>query len=216
MTIELYMGKTVKTSSTPWRSTITVQTVEGRYIGRCNLMSKTCSICTFMLDTSGLIPSSKLPDGVPTRCMKEDKANGGWPPPIREPLTENCEKFTESSPMRSRWEWDDNKNITNMNKHGISFADAVSALDSDENSLRYVAKSWESLDSLDFEAKGIQRTLANTDPVRDQHLFKFDGKVWLLVSTLRGEVGLMTQRVISVRRARPDELKLYEQGFGTY
>lgn len=29
-----------------------------------------------------------------------------------------------------------------------------------------------------------------------------------------GEIGLMTQRVISVRRARPDELKLYEQGFG--
>lgn len=177
-------------------------------------MSETCSICTFMLDTSGLIPSAELPDGVPMRCMKEERAVGGWPPPIRNPLIENCEKFVVKSPMGSRWEWDDNKNIKNMEKHGISFADAISALDSDKNSLRYVAKSWESLDSLDYEAKGIQRTFANTDPVRDQHLFELDGKVWLLVSTLRGEIGLMTQRVISVRRARPDELKLYEQGFG--
>lgn len=169
-----------------------------------------------MLNASELIPSSKLPDGVLTRCMKEDKAIGGWPPPIHNPLTESCEKFIESSPIRSRWEWDEKKNITNMEKHGISFSDAVLALDSDENSLRYVAKNWESLDSLDYEAKGIPRTLANTDPVRDQHVFKFDGKIWLLVSTLRGEVGLMSQRVISVRRARPSELKLYEQGFGRY
>lgn len=169
-----------------------------------------------MLDTSGMIPSSNLPDGVPTICMKEDRATGGWPPPIREPLIEVCHNFVLNSPMRSRWEWDENKNTKNMEKHGISFADAVLALDSDENSFRYVAKSWESLDSLDYEAKGIDRTFANTDPVRDQYLFKFDGKIWLLVSTLRGEFGLMMQRVISVRRARPDEVKLYDRGFGRY
>lgn len=177
-------------------------------------MSKTCSTCTFMFDTSALIPNSKLPDGISLRCVKEERFVGGWPPPVRNPLTESCDKFAEDPPQRSHWEWDDNKNKKNIEKHGISFADATSALDSDDNSVRFIAKSWESLDSLDYEAKGIQRTLANTDPVRDQHLFKFNGKVWVLVSTLRGEFRLMTQRVISVRRARPDEQSLYEKGFG--
>lgn len=177
-------------------------------------MSKTCSICTFLFDTSKLIPVSKMPDGISLRCMKEERFVGGWPRPVRYPSSENCEKFVEISPRIPRWEWDDNKNEKNKVKHGISFQDAVSALDMDENSVRFIAKSWESLDSLDFEQKGIQRTFANTDPIRDQHLFKYNGKVWVLVSTLRGEFGLMTQRVISVRRARADEQSFYQQGLG--
>ncbi|HBP6144012.1 hypothetical protein AO893_29810 [Pseudomonas aeruginosa] len=182
------------------------------YIWGYEFMSKTCSLCTFLFETSGLIPESNLPDGISLRCMKEEKFVGGWPPPVRNPSNESCEKFVEFSPQRPRWEWDDNKNRKNIEKHGISFQDAVSALDLDENSVRYVSKSWESLDSLDYEKKGIQRTFANTDPVRDLYIFKYNEKVWVLASTLRGEFGLITQRVISVRRARADEQDFYQKG----
>lgn len=177
-------------------------------------MKNTCSTCTFLINVSGLIPESALPDCVSLRCGKEERFVGGWPLPVREPERENCEKFIAFNPQRSQWEWDDNKNQKNIKKHGISFEEATSALDSDKNSLRYVSKSREPLDSLDYEKAGIPRTFANTDPWRDQYLFKYDGKVWILVSTLRHELGLTTQRVISVRRARDDEKSLYEQGFG--
>jgi|SRR5690554_3538948 len=177
-------------------------------------MKNTCALCTFLINVAGLIPESALPDGISLRCGKEERFVGGWPPPVRDPASENCEKFIGLDLQRSRWEWDDNKNQKNVEKHGISFHDAVSALDSDENSVRFVSKSWESLDSLDFEQAGIPRTAANTDPVRDTYLFEHDGKVWVLVSTLRGEFGLITQRVISVRRARSEEQGLYERGLG--
>ena len=139
------------------------------------------------------------------RCGKEDRYVKGFPPAITDPSSETCEKFIQHDPLRSRWEWDEDKNNKNVEKHGISFQDAVAALDSDANSFRYVAKSWESLDNLDYEEKGIQRTFSNTDPVRDIYLFKHEENVWVLVSTLRGEFGLITQRVISVRRARSEE-----------
>lgn len=177
-------------------------------------MNNTCSACTFLINVAGLIPESALPDGVSLRCGKEERFVGGWPLPVRNPARESCEKFISSNPQRSRWEWDDNKNQRNIKKHGISFEEATSALDSDKKSVRFVSKSWESLDSLDYEQAGIPRTFANTDPVRDQYLFKLDGKIWALVSTLRRELGLTTERVISVRRARNDEQSLYERGLG--
>lgn len=177
-------------------------------------MKNTCSHCSFLIDASGLIPKSDLPDGVSLRCMKEERFVDGWPPPVRNPETESCEKFIEFDAQRSRWEWDDTKNHRNVEKHGISFQDAVSALEADNRSVRLASKSWESLDSLDYEELGIQRTMANTDPVRDTYLFERDGSVWVLVSTLRGELGLVTQRVISVRRARSDEKSIYERGLG--
>lgn len=175
---------------------------------------KTCSSCTFLINVSGLIPESALPDGVLWRCWKEERFVEGWPSPVRDPAIENCDKFVAYDPQRFRWEWDENKNQINIKKHGISFEKATSALDSDEKSVRVVAKSWESLESLDYEKAGIQQTFANTDPIRDLYLFKCDGKIWALVSTLRRELGLITQRVISVRRARDDEQGLYERGLG--
>ncbi|MFJ5239930.1 BrnT family toxin [Pseudomonas neuropathica] len=177
-------------------------------------MSKACATCTFLFDTSNLLPVSKIPDGIALRCMKEDRFVEGWPRPVRDPSRESCEKFVKNSPRAERWEWDENKNEKNKKKHGISFQDAVAALDMDKNSVRFIAKNQESLESLDFEEKGIQRTFANTDPLRDQYLFKHDENVWLLVSTLRGEFGLITQRVISVRRARTDERIIYQRGLG--
>jgi uncharacterized DUF497 family protein len=177
-------------------------------------MKNTCSACTFLINITGLIPESALLDGVSVRCGKEERFVDGWPPPVRDPARESCEKFIGFNPQRSRWEWDNNKNQTNIQKHGISFEEATSALDSDNKSVRFVAKSWESLDSLDYEQAGIPRTFANTDPVRDLYLFKHNGKVWALVSTLRRELGLTTERVISARRARDDEQSLYERGLG--
>jgi uncharacterized DUF497 family protein len=177
-------------------------------------MKKTCSYCTFLINLSGLIPESDLPDNVLLRCGKEARFFEGWPLPVRNPEAESCEDFIAHSPQRSKWEWDENKSRINTFKHGISFEEATSALDLDRNALRIQSKSWESLESLDYENAGIPRTSANTDPVRDQYLFKRDGKVWALISTLRGELGLMTQRVISVRRAREGEQNLYERGLG--
>ena len=177
-------------------------------------MKNTCSHCTFLIDVSGLIPVSSLPDGIVLRCMKEERFVAGWPAPVRKPEVENCEEFIELNPQRSRWEWDDSKNHQNVEKHGISFEDAAAALEADNRSIRLVSKSWESLESLDYEGLEIQRTMANTDPVRDTYFFEKGGKVWVLVSTLRGEFGLTTQRVISVRRARSNEQSIYERGLG--
>jgi uncharacterized DUF497 family protein len=177
-------------------------------------MIKTCSACTFLINLSGLIPESGLPDDVLLRCGKEARFVGGWPLPVNDPEIDSCESFIAFNPQRPQWEWDDNKNQVNTRKHGISFEEATSALDSDRNSVRLQSKNWESLDSLDYEHAEILRTSANTDPVRDQYLFKCDEKVWVLVSTLRGELGLTTKRVISARRARDDEQGLYERGLG--
>ena len=173
-------------------------------------MNTTCSFCTFLIDLSGLIPESSIPDRISQRCGKEERYIGGFPRAVNDPLSESCESFVKYDPQRSSWEWDENKNSKNIEKHGISFQDAVVALDSDANSFRSVAKDWEDLDDLDYETKGILRSFANTDPVRDVHLFERDGKIWVLVSTLRGELGLMTQRVISVRRARAEEQVSYQ------
>jgi len=158
------------------------------------------------------MPESGMPDGVLLRCGKEERFVGGWPLPVNDPESDSCESFIAFNPQRSQWEWDDNKNQININKHGISFEKATSALDLDGNSVRLQSKNWEPLDTLDYEHAGISRTFANTDPVRDQYLFECDGKVWVLFSTLRGELGLTTQRVISARRARDDEQSLYDRG----
>lgn len=166
------------------------------------------------MNLSGLLKESDVPDGILIRCGKEERFSEGWPLPVKDPSTETCEKFTAFNPVSSRWEWDPKKSELNYKKHGISFQDATSSLDADPNALRYVSKSWESLEGLDYEEKGIARTMANTDPVRDIYVFEHDEKHWTLVSTLRGDIGHLSQRVISVRRARNDEIALYHRGMG--
>lgn len=161
------------------------------------------------MDLSGLMAEESVPDRVLVRCGKEERFIDGFPRAVRSPATESCERFLEFDPRRSRWEWDDEKNKKNIEKHGISFQCATSALDLDKNSVRHVAKTWEDLSNLNYEEKGIQRSFANSDPVRDVYLFEHDQKIWVLVSTLRGEFGLISQRVISVRRARSEEQAAY-------
>ena len=173
-------------------------------------MKANCSACTFLMNLSGLIPEEKFPDGNSLRCGKESRYVAGFPPAITDPLTESCDQFIEYDPHRPRWEWDENKNKKNIEKHGVSFEDAVAALDADKNSFRYVAKSWDDLTDFDFDGNGVIRTFANTDPVRDVYLFTYNEKVWALVSTLRGEFGKIKQRVISARRASLEEQTMYD------
>ncbi|MFT6693982.1 MAG: uncharacterized DUF497 family protein [Neolewinella sp.] len=175
-------------------------------------MSTACSKCAFLGTLQGLIPKSEMPDDFVWRCMKEGREVGGWPRPVKDADNDTCDEFTAIDSNRSRWEWDENKSKKNLEKHGISFQDAVLALDADAKAVRVQSNSWESLDNLDFEGAGIARTSANTDPVRDLYIFENEENIWVLVSTLRGELALITERVISVRRARPSEMALYGRG----
>jgi uncharacterized DUF497 family protein len=166
------------------------------------------------MNLSGLLQESDFPDGILLRCGKEERFSGGWPPPVSDPSTQTCDKFAAFDPSGSRWEWDPNKSDLNLKKHGISFQEAVLSLDSDPKATRFVSRKWESLDGLDYEQLGISPTMANTDPVRDLYVFEHAGKLWTLTSTLRGDIGRLSQRVISVRRARDDERALYERSLG--
>jgi len=156
-----------------------------------------------------------VPDGFPFRCLKEEKwAPSGWPPPIEDPIHYSCSDYVASGVHHPKWEWDHKKSQLNKKKHGISFNEAVEALELDPRKLRIPARpdKWEKLEGLDYEGMRIPRTQANLDPVRDWHLFNARGLVWLLVSTLRGEMGLLRQRVISVHRASAAEIALYQRG----
>ena len=176
----------------------------------------TCSNCTFLIDFRGS-PFS-MPDNILTRCGKESRrmADGGLPP-SHQPEIELCCLFTPYDSTRPKWEWDEKKNKINSEKHGIDFNEAVKAYDADPKALRIPAPKpdtqWEKLEKLDFVNLGIDKNECNLDLVRDWYLFSARDKVWKMVTTLRGERGLMTQRVISVHRAKLDEEKLYKQGF---
>lgn len=83
-------------------------------------------------------------------------------------------------------EYDPNKSAANLEKHGIDFEEAKALWD-DENALMI----------------RVDR------PGEERHtLFaSLNGAVWTAVITFRGEA----VRIISVRRARKEEVKLYEQ-----
>ena len=86
------------------------------------------------------------------------------------------------------YQWDNNKAASNLNKHGIDFADAVSVF------------------SDDFS------TTVNDDRFEEERFITIGidafGRVLVVVYTYRGE----TIRVISARRASPGEVKSYEEG----
>ena len=83
------------------------------------------------------------------------------------------------------FEFDENKSRTNFEKHGIDFLAAQ--------------KLWKDIDLVQIAAKteGEQRYLV---------VGKIDHKHWSAVITYRGAV----IRIISVRRSRPEEVKIYE------
>ncbi len=85
-----------------------------------------------------------------------------------------------------RFEWDNSKNLSNLAKHGIDFETARN-LWVDENRIEIWAPH-------PVENRGIM-------------IGKHQEKLWTAIFTVRGDV----IRIISVRRARKKEVKLYEK-----
>jgi hypothetical protein len=83
------------------------------------------------------------------------------------------------------FEYDTDKSLLNREKHGIDFDEAQSLWD-DENRLEIPAKT--------------------VDEPRYLVIGQINGKFWSAVITYRGE----NTRIISVRRARDEEMELYE------
>lgn len=86
-----------------------------------------------------------------------------------------------------KFEWDPRKSISNRAKHGIDF-EAAKNLWLDENRVEIHAPH----------------------PVEERNIIigKHDNKIWTAIFTFRGEI----IRMISVRRAREKEVKLYGEG----
>jgi hypothetical protein len=85
-----------------------------------------------------------------------------------------------------KFEWDVKKSKTNKAKHGIDF-EAARALWLDESR--------------------IEIRVAFPDEERWALIAMAQGKIWTAIYTIRGK----TIHFISVRRARPEEEKLYEE-----
>ncbi len=84
-----------------------------------------------------------------------------------------------------KFEFDPNKSKRNKKKHGIDFVDAQDL--------------WSDIDLLEIPAK-------ITDEERFLVIGKINGKHWTGIITYRIE----NIRIISVRRARNEEIELYE------
>lgn len=84
------------------------------------------------------------------------------------------------------FEFDENKSDSNKNKHGIDFIKAQ--------------ELWNDEDGAVFDAK-------SEDEKRYALVSKLDDKMWVTIFTMRGE----KVRLISVRRARKEEVEFYEQ-----
>jgi len=83
------------------------------------------------------------------------------------------------------FEFDPKKSDSNKNKHGIDFIEAQ--------------KLWNDLDLLEIPAK-------TNDEIRFLVIGKIDEKHWTGIITYRND----NIRIISVRRARNEEIELYE------
>ena len=84
------------------------------------------------------------------------------------------------------FEFDENKSKANKVKHGLDFVEAQSSWDDEAGAI--------------FDAR-------SDDERRYALVAKLDGKFWVTIFTMRGEV----VRLISVRRARKEEVSFYEQ-----
>jgi len=85
-----------------------------------------------------------------------------------------------------RFEWDETKNLTNENKHSIDFETAT--------------KLWNDKNRIEIQTPY---------PIENRSILigKIDRKLWTAIFTLRSNA----IRIISVRRAREKETRLYEQ-----
>ncbi len=83
------------------------------------------------------------------------------------------------------FEFDPKKSLSNKNKHGIDFSEAQ--------------ELWNDIDLLEIPAKTI-------DEERFLVIGKINGKHWAGIITYRND----NIRIISVRRARNEEIEIYE------
>lgn len=83
-------------------------------------------------------------------------------------------------------EFDENKSVSNKEKHGINFYEATAL--------------WSDRDLLEVPAKTVE------DENRYLIIGKIDKKHWSAVITYRGD----SIRIISVRRSRDKEIQYYE------
>jgi uncharacterized DUF497 family protein len=85
-----------------------------------------------------------------------------------------------------KFEWDPDKSVSNEKKHGIDFLSAQDL--------------WEDENRIEIQAPY---------PIEDRGILiaRYHKKVWAAVYTLRDDA----IRIISVRRARKKEVKLYEK-----
>jgi len=88
-----------------------------------------------------------------------------------------------------RFEYDPSKSASNKSKHGIDFDEARALWDDDAR--------------VGFEAR-------TTGEVRRLMVGQISGKLWTAVFTIRGDA----IRLISVRRARDEERRWYEDDQG--
>ena len=84
-----------------------------------------------------------------------------------------------------KFEWDEDKSRSNETKHGIDFSTAT--------------QLWK-----DYARVEIQTDFPNE--ARDVLIGDINGKLWTAIFTWRNDI----VRIISVRRARKKEAKLYE------
>lgn len=92
----------------------------------------------------------------------------------------------------SRFEWDENKDSTNSEKHGITFLEAIAVF----------------LDPFVLEEDS---TRPEYGEVRRKAVGNVRGRMVTVIFTLRED----RRRIISARRARPDERQRYDQGAPT-
>ena len=83
------------------------------------------------------------------------------------------------------FEFDDEKSKSNLEKHGIDFLEAQ--------------KLWEDPDFVELKVKTI-------DEARHMIIGKIDTKHWSAIATVRDK----KIRIISARRARKSEVRIYE------
>ncbi len=83
------------------------------------------------------------------------------------------------------FEFDPSKSTSNREKHGIDFVEAQAL--------------WQDGNRLEIPARTV-------DEARSIVIGQIHGKVWSAIITYRGE----NIRIISVRRARDEEVELYE------
>ncbi|MFN3818089.1 BrnT family toxin [Blastomonas sp.] len=84
-----------------------------------------------------------------------------------------------------QFEFDPAKSALNRQKHGIDFVEAQAL--------------WQDVRRAEFDAQWLQEQ-------RFGLIAKFGGKLWTAIHTVRGDC----IRIISVRRSRPAEVKVYE------